>query len=95
VEKLCSATGLALNGTTSLELQRLLERVASRGNDVLAMVVRQQVVGCRVSGVRCGGWGVGFIARQRFSFEGAVRAGRMQSTQRMPTLEEGNGQDLI
>ena len=48
VEKLCAATGLALNGTTSLELQRLLERVAERGNDVLAMVVRQQVLGRRV-----------------------------------------------
>lgn len=43
IEKLCAATGLALNGTSSVELQRLLERVAERGDDVLAMVIRQQV----------------------------------------------------
>lgn len=43
VEKLCAATGLALNGTSSAELQRLLENVAARGDGVLAMVVRQQV----------------------------------------------------
>ncbi len=43
LKRVCEATGLALTGTSSVELQRLMERVdASAQNPLLALLLRQQ-----------------------------------------------------